>query len=47
MQYKVIFRMFYFDGLTPSQIDKKLKLINGTARRVIVEYWKWSGLDKN
>lgn len=47
MRQKVIFRMFFFDGLAPSQIDKRLGLIRGTARKVIVDHWRWGNMDKN
>jgi len=44
-----VFEMFSVEGLAPSQIDKKLKLIDGLARRIIVTYWRkhwhqWSAL---
>ena len=47
MRQKLIFKMFFFDGLAPSQIDRQLGLIRGTARQVIVEHWRWGNMEKN
>ena len=47
MRQKLIFKMFFFDGLAPSQIDRQLGLIRGTARQVIVEHWRWGNTEKN
>lgn len=39
-QAKKILGMHY-DGMTPTEIDAELGLPSGTAKRTIVEYWKF------
>lgn len=46
MRQKMIYRLFFFEHYSPSQIDRKMGLIDGTARSVIVEHWKWGNTPK-